>query len=362
MSEWNPQVVKIEKAEKHSDADTLSVYTVLGDYPVIDKLDKYRVGDLVGYLPIDTIVPDTIDYYFLCPQAYEKQENKADKPKAIGPKYPLGMVPERYRTIKAKKLRGVYSMGMLVKAPAELKEGDSIVEPLGLKKVEEEAEENIPAFKRMRGSNAESPPKGWTIPYYDIEGVRKYLSCFQDSEEVVLMEKVHGSNASFCHDGEKLWCKSRLWFKKQDPTDPWWDIAIRYDLENKLAKFPHMAFFGELYGLVKHFPYDAEIVEGKRHSKLRFFDIYDTKAMRWIDYDDCVRMVKEAGLEMMPELYRGLWKGKEEMYPYAEGLTTMGGRHVREGFVVKSVRNRYEPKLNSRLILKLHGEGFNLAK
>lgn len=362
MSDWNPQVVKIEKIEKHPDADVLDIATVLGDYPVIVKRGEYQVGDLAAYISIDTIVPDTEAYYFLCPQAYEKQENKSEKPKLLGPKYSLGMVPERYRTIRAKKLRGVYSQGLIVKAPEGMNIGDSVVETLGLKKVEEEEEDNVPAFKKMRGSNAESPPKGWVVPYYDIEGLRKYLSCFIEGEEVVLMEKVHGRNSSFCHDGEKLWCKSRSWFKKQDPIDPWWDVAIRYDLENKLSKFPHMAFFSELYGLVKNFPYDTEVVEGKRQSKIRFFDVYDTKAMRWLDYDDCVRMVKDAGLEMMPELYRGAWKGKEGMYPYAEGKTLLGERHVREGFVIKSVRNRFEPKLNTRLILKLVGEGYNLAK
>jgi RNA ligase (TIGR02306 family) len=365
MSEWNPQIVKIEKVALHAGADTLAIYTVLNDYPVIDKIGKYQVGDLAGYLPVETIVPDTEQFYFLCPQNYEKYvgEDGAGKQRPTGPKFPLGLVPERSRRLKAKKLRGVYSMGLLVMAPDGMNEGDSLIEVLGLIKFEEEEEENIPGVHKMRGSNAEAPPKGWVIPHYDIEGLRKYLPCLIEGEEVVLTEKLHGSSSSFTHDGERLWVKSRNWFKKRDEVvDPWWNIAIRYELESKLSKFPMMAFFGELHSQVKGFPYDSEIIEGKRQTKMRFFDVYDVKKMSWLDYDDCVAMVKEAGLDMVPVLYRGPWLGKDKMYPYAEGLTTLGGRHIREGFVVKTVKERYEPKLNSRLTLKLVGEGYSLQK
>lgn len=50
------------------------------------------------------------------------------------------------------------------------------------------------------------------------------------------------------------------------------------------------------------------------------------------------------------------------MYPYAEGLTTLGGRHIREGWVLNTLVERYEPKLDSRMQVKLVGEGYNLQK
>jgi tRNA-binding EMAP/Myf-like protein len=193
MSEFNPQVVLIEKVEKHPFADALSIVTVLGDYPVVTKLDQFKVGDIAGYIPIDSIVPDTDEYYFLSPKAYEKyEENGEIKQRQTGNKYAVGSVPEKYRIIKAKKIRNIYSQGMLVSAPANLNIGDSIAEILGLKKFEEEEEDNIPNAKRMRGGNAASPPKGWSIPYYDINGLRKYVKCLLPDEEVVVSEKIHG--------------------------------------------------------------------------------------------------------------------------------------------------------------------------
>ncbi len=364
MSDWFPQVVKVEQVINHPNADALDVVTVLGDYPVIVKRGEYKAGDLACYIPIDSIVPDIQDYYFLCPKTYEKyEENGEVKQRQVGLKYPVGSVPEKYRVIKAKKIRNVYSQGMLVAVPnCSLSLGDSVVEILSLTKWEEVEEDNIPNAKRMRGGNAEKAPEGWSIPYYDIEGLRKYIACLNVDEEIVLTEKLHGSNASFCHDGERLWVKSRNFYKKMDPDDSWWDIAIRYDLESKLSKFPNYVFFGEIYGQVKGFRYDCEIIDGKMPTKIRFFDIWDVKMCRYVDYDQFITMISSLELLPTPELYRGVWKGKEEMYPYAEGLTTLGGKHIREGFVLRTVKERFEPKLNSRMQVKLVGEAYNLQK
>lgn len=375
MSDWQPQVVLIEKVEKHSDADALDVCTILGDYPVITKRNEYKVSDLAGYIPIDTIVPDMEQFHFLCPLNKEKYEEVegdtiVTKERILGTKYAVGSVPEKYRRIKAKRIRGTYSQGMLVSLniipayhPLELwKPGDSIVDSLSLKKWEEEEEENLPGLKKTRGTNAEKSPQGWAIPHYDIDGIRKYVDCLGDGEDIVLTEKIHGSNAGFSHDGTRLWVKSRNYYKKMDEDDMWWDIALRYDLENKLARAPHMVFFGEVYGQVKGFRYDTVIAEGRLMTKVRFFDVFNTKTMRYLDYDQRVRVITELGLDPVPELYRGVWDGKEKMYPFAEGLTTLGGKHIREGWVLNTLHERYEPRLDSRMQVKLVGEGYNLQK
>jgi hypothetical protein len=54
--------------------------------------------------------------------------------------------------------------------------------------------------------------------------------------------------------------------------------------------------------------------------------------------------------------------GKDQIYPFAEGLTTLGGKHIREGWVLNTLAERYEPKLDSRMQVKLVGEGYNLQK
>jgi RNA ligase (TIGR02306 family) len=367
LSDWAPQIVVIEKVEQHPDADTLDIATVLGDYPVIVKRGEYKMGDEAGYIPIDSIVPDTEQFYFLCPKLYEKyEENGEVKSRHIGSKYPLGLVPEKSRIIRAKKIRGIYSQGMLVSlysflgwSSEKLPVGFSIVDLIPLTKWNEPEEENLPNF---HSADVESPPKGWHIPHYDIDGIRRYLSCLLPNEEIVLTEKLHGSNAAFSHDGTRLWSKSRNLYKKMDPEDMWWDIAIRYDLKNKLKNYPGLVFFGEIHGQVSGFRYDSVVEGGQLLTRIRFFDVWDTKTMRYLDYDPMMVILKEAGLDPVPELYRGKWLGKDAMYPYAEGMTTIGGKHIREGWVLRPVQGRYEPRLDSRMIVKLVGEGYNLQK
>lgn len=375
MGDWNPQVVTIEKVAKHPDADVLDIATVLGDYPVIVKRDEYKVGDLAGYIPIDSIVPDTDQFYFLCPKAYEKYEDEAGQlqQRQLGPKYPVGSVPEKYRILKAKRIRGTYSQGMLVELPDPLpnpwpdtchqrwRAGDSLIEALDLTKWDEPEEENLPGLKKTR-TNAETAPNGWAIPHYDVDGIRKYLVCLQENEQIVLTEKIHGSNGGFSYDGERLWVKSRNFYKKQDEDDMWWDIAIRYDMENKLKAFPGLVFFGEVYGQVKGFRYDTVIAEGRLMTKFRVFDVFDTKTLRYLSYEDKVKTILEAGLDPVPELYRGPFTNKADIYSYAEGMSTLNPKHIREGFVLNTLIERYEPKLDGRLQFKLVGEGYNLQK
>ena len=366
MSEWFPQVVKIEKIEKHPNADNLSICYVLGDYPVIIKTGQYNVGDLVGYVLIDSIVPDTEQFYFLCPQAYEKYEEDSEiKTRPLGPKYPVGSVPEKNRIIKAKKIRSIYSMGLLVDCPEGMNEGDSIVDYFGLKKWVEEVDDDVVfanAKHKNKGANAAKPPTGWNILYYDVEGIRKYLNCFLPNEEIVLLEKINGSNSGFCFDGNKLWVKSRNYYKRTDEADLWWDAALRYDLENRLSKFPMMVFYGELTGTVKRFRYDAEIINGSLQTKLYFFDIYDVSKSRYLDYEDSISIIKEVGLNPVPEIYKGPWLGKDVMYPLAEGKTLTGGNNIREGWVMKPLKERFESRLGGRWQGKLISEAYTLSK
>ena len=362
MSDWHPEIVVIKNIIHHPNADRLDIAMVF-DYPVIVKRDEYKAGDIAAYIPIDSIVPDIEAYHFLSPKDYERyEENGEIKQKITGPRYQVGSVPEKYRIIKAKRILNVYSQGMLVPAPDGLKVGDSVVEVLNLKKWEEPEQEENFITPNMRGANAASPPKGWSIPYYDIEGIRKYLSCLNDGEEVIICEKLNGSNSSFVYDGEKLWVKSRNYYKKLDEEDMWWNLALRLDLEKKLAKYPMMVLFGECAGQVKGFKYDAEIVNGKLNTKLYCFDIYNLNTKKYLDYDEFKTIVIDLGLDLAPELYRGPWKSKEEMFPYAEGQSVLNPKVIREGFVVKPVINRYESRLDSRLIFKLIGEGYNLKK
>ena len=375
MSEWRPAIVKIEKVVKHPDADRLDICYVLGDYPVITRLGEFKVGDLASYCQVDTVLPDTEQFHFLSPVKYETYiEDGVNKNRAIGKKYEVGSVPEKNRILKAKKIVGIFSMGLLFSPIPGLVEGDSIVEAMDLKKWEEQEEDLINGPK-LRGANAEKEPKHFTVPYYDIESVRKYgylldaaeANPFKEQEartakEVVIREKIHGANLMALHDGERLYVKSRNFFKKESEVDSWWEAATNEGLKEKLAKYPFYAFFGELIGLVKGFRYDTQIIDGKLKTKVKFFDIYDTKNKRYLDDAEFQRICDELNLDTAPVLYTGTWLGIDVMRKYAEGQSQLNVKHIREGFVVKPPAEEYSFKLQGRLMLKLVGEAYSLSK
>jgi RNA ligase (TIGR02306 family) len=347
MSEFleNAKVVLIEKIENHPNADRLDIAYVNSNYPVIVKRDEYKVGDKCSYIPVDSVVPDTSDFYFLV--------NNKDK-------YPPGSVPESKRMIKAKKIRDVFSMGLIFPCPNGFNVGDSIIEHFGLTKMIEEEEENIPQVNGKPNTKGQDKkkPKTWDSPHYDIDSLRKFYNLLVElNQQVTISEKLNGCNASYTHDSVELWVKSRNFFKKSNEEkqkeinkklieegrepitidgneDQWWDIAVRFNLSEKLAKYPMMTFFGECYGQVGKFPYDKRPGE---YSRIRFFDIYSQTEHRYLNHDEFIHIMNDLELDYAPVLYTGDLPTFEELEKLADGMTLLGGKNIREGIVVKTL-------------------------
>lgn len=324
MSEWTPIVVKLDKIGKHPNADTLQICTVLGGYTCIFKEGRFKPGDLASFIPVDTIVSDNPEFDYL----------------------------KDHKRIRASRLRGIFSLGVLAAPPPDAKEGDSVVEFYGLKKHEYDEE------KPDHTSDNEAGPKGLVVPYYDLNAVRRYQRLLTEGEEVVITEKLDGCNAAFLHDGERLWVKSRSHFKKEDVNNLWWKAAYNYELSAKLAKHPNKVFFCELYGQVGGFPYDCQVIKNQRQPKLRFFDICDAKTQVFADWSDMQETVQALGLEVVPLLFVGPWN--KELWNLADGKSTIGD-HIREGFVVRPVKERVDTHAG-RVILKIKGETYMIKK
>ena len=59
MSSLIIEVCKIEKIEKHPNADRLSIVTIKGQQCIV-SLEQYAQGDLVVFCPPDSLIPDDI--------------------------------------------------------------------------------------------------------------------------------------------------------------------------------------------------------------------------------------------------------------------------------------------------------------
>ncbi|MCI0564859.1 MAG: hypothetical protein MN733_40855, partial [Nitrososphaera sp.] len=286
MSTFKVEVVKLPPFTRHPNADTLCV-TQIFSYPVIfsDK-EGYKEGDLVAYVPVDAVVPLTAQWAFL-----------GDS--------------ERSHRIKAKKLRGIFSMGLLTRPPEGSNVGDDAATALGILKYEQ------PEAAIMGEEN--EPDPGFIPRYTDIEGYRRYPHILKDGEPVILMEKIHGCNlrATFHTETDRLWMGSHRAIKKPDPNNLWWKVADRFYLESKLKLAPDKIFYGEVFGQVQDLKYDA----GKDEFLLRFFDVYDIATGRYLDWAEASEIIRNIGLIPVPELYEGPWS--TDLLALAEGKSTI---------------------------------------
>lgn len=334
-TEHNVTVTRLGDIIKHENADTLGITEVDGR-PCVVRLGEWSPGDLAVYVPIDSIVP-TKDprFAFL-----------SDKAKADG----------GYR-VKALRLRGTFSMGLLVRPDADMSEGDDVTEHLGITVYEPDAGRNGshgPGGSFL-SSGAEKGPG--VLPVYDVESARKYRHLLNDGEDVVLTEKIHGANARFVWHDDRLWAASRNQFKAPSETDLWWTLANRYNLA-RLADFPGIALYGEAFGQVQDLKYGAD------DHRLVLFDALDIRTRRWLDYDAFLALAATLDIPTAPELHRGPWSADAwpTMKALAEGPTLLGmGAHVREGWVLRPTMERYDHRLG-RVQMKLHGEGFLTRK
>lgn len=325
-TEHDVRVVRIGEIRKHDNADTLGITEVDGR-PCIVRLGEYAPGDLAVYVPIDS----------LCPVADPRFAFLGDKHKQDA--------QGRCR-LRAARLRGVFSMGLLVKPGADMAEGDEVRARMGI---------GVYEPGEAYGLSPDAEPDPGFLPVYDIESARKWApTVLTEGEEVVLTEKIHGANARFAWHRDRLWCASRNRYPKQAAGEMWWTVADRLGLADKLRDVcPGVALYGEVYGQVQDLKY------GRNGAHLVLFDALDIATRRWLDVDEFLRLADRLHLPAVPILYRGPWAaGLADMAEGESALARASGvSHVREGWVLRPVMERVHPSLG-RVILKRHGEGF----
>jgi len=350
MSDWAPIVYRLGKIDPLPNSDFLEITTVLGEYPVILKKGQYKEGQLVSFIPYDTVVPDIDIFYFLAPPV--KKNSNGD---IITPSPPIGHVPQSRRTIKAKRIRDTYSEGIIVDAPPGFNEGDSIIDFFGLKK--RIYEEELPE-KGIQ--NNESNPKTFNLSKYDLEGFAHYRYAFENGEDVLITEKIEGENCSFTYAEDRLWVKSRNFFKKNEEGSHWYDVPNRLCIEEKLKEFPMLAVYVELYGGIKGWKYDCQVINGRIQRKVRIFDIFDINKKQFLEWNKITEIAEKLDIETVPILFHGKWNNDRTLHELAEGNSTIGSC-VKEGWVMRSIPEQYHSRLG-RKIVKLKGRDYKLIK
>lgn len=301
----------------HPNADSLSVVTVHDGYQAIVRTADW-IGRTVGaYAPPDSVVP-------------------------------AGLVPGIEGRIRAIRLRGLISEGLLLPAPDGAAVGDDVATVLGITHYD-------PPLQTAGGDEA-SAPGGPFIPCYDVEAARRYGAALTIGERVIATEKIHGANARFTFRNGEMHAGSRTAWKSQ--TDErarpvlWW-AALRAHPEVRewCEANPGWVLFGEVYGQVQDLRY------GRSDARIVIFDVFDGR--RFLSHDEA----RAAGpaLPWVPTLYDGPLVSLDALAAYAEGPSVLaashGAEHVREGCVVRPSDERQHDAAG-RVVLKFIGRDY----
>lgn len=374
MSEFKVLVHRIE-IEEHPNADAIEL-AIVGGYRSIVQKGDFKTGDLAVYIPEQAIVPEwLIEQLGLTGRLAGKAKNR----------------------VKAIKLRGVLSQGLIVGLWGEfdrngdiigsnwgliantdkgytrmdVAEGDDVTEFLGITKWEP----RIPSSMSGQVVNA----VGKTLRY-DIENVKNFPDTLQDGEEVVFTEKLHGTWACFGFympfdpivTSKGFSTKGQVFTLGEENAGNLY-VKMYNSVGNHLVDFILQSTMGSaVYVLGEIFGRGVQDLHyGLANPQFRVFDIFiggqNTDPINtgaYVSYDVMRDLVSEAnlsylgktgdalGVETVPELYRGPYS-MEVMEKYTDGKETVSGKsdNVREGIVMRPVVERREPELG-RVILK----------
>jgi len=361
------------KIESHSNADTLEIARI-GDYRSIVRKGDFRDGDHCAYIPEGAVLPDDL----IAEMGLTGRLAGADK-----------------NRVKAVKLRGVLSQGLVYPARKGWRNGQDVAPELGIWKYEPV----VPA-----GFSGEIMSVGGRRTlHYDIENFKKLPDVFREGEEVVFTEKLHGTFAMFGVMGEdnllpgpfskepdaqpdedNSYFEARvviaskgvgakgLAFKYPNrPSHPNWNniycrTARTFDLvpsvEEVFGLEKTVFLLGEIFG-----PGVQDLNYGLSKPEFRIFDIYvgNPGEGRYLGSTELDQKCQELDIPRVPVLYRGPFS-REVLDLWTNGKETIsGGSHVREGVVIRTAQERvagFDLPCYDRAQLKSVSEGYLLRK
>ena len=361
------------KIENHPGADNLEIARI-GDYRSIIRKGHIRDGDHCAYIPEGAVLPvELIAEMGLTGRLSGSEKNR----------------------VKAVKLRGVLSQGLVFPARKGWRKGQNVAAELGIWKYEPV----VPA-----GFQGELMSVGGRRTLnYDIENFKKLPDVFRQGEEVVFTEKLHGTFAMFGVMGEdnllpgpftrnsdhqpdedNSYFEARLVIASKgvaakglafrvplQQSHPNWNniycrTARTFDLvpsvEEVFGLEKTVFLLGEIFG-----PGVQDLNYGLSKPEFRIFDIYvgNPGEGRYLGSTELDQKCLALGIPRVPVLYRGPFS-KEVLDLWTNGKETISdGKHVREGIVIRTAEERvagFDLPCYDRAQLKSVSEGYLLRK
>ena len=355
--------IKSVVVEDHPNADALEIAVIEG-YQCIVRKGIYKDGDLVAYIPEDSVMPE-------------------DMIKELGLS---GMLAgSKKNRVKAIKLRGVLSQGIVYPVTgeklknAQYKIGQDVKDLLGVVKY-------VPIVPTHMEGEIEHA-SGMTI-HYDIENLQKFVDVMKGMT-VMVTEKIHGTWCCFGWNPE--WPgryivtskgmsakgmvlklnesnENNLYVKTFNERKEDFDRLHRFCVSNSIMSESEPFYvIGEIYGKgVQDLGY------GKPKGTFAVFDVYIGKPRlgAYLPLGDAKELIIDhSNFEFVPVLVDSMiYDGLDEIQQVAEMNSSLDTTQIMEGVVVcarehghmndKNLIRQFGNNVPERLVLKLKSERY----
>jgi RNA ligase (TIGR02306 family) len=317
-------------------------------FEVVVRKNIYHEGQLVVYVPVDSVFSPEIEHLCFPPGSKMKLNNSR---------------------LRQARIQGFPSQGMIIGPEVLIKYGITVdnieLEKdlqtlLGISKYEPPVKvHETRAEKRIR--KRDSNPH-----FHQYNGVSniKWSPDYFEGKEVVVQEKLHGSNVRAGYlpaVANTFWRKVKKFFGRLPEFEYVWGSNLRqlqqmksfkgyYDKDvykmsldsvNAFSKLKEgETIFGEVIGqgIQKNYHY------GHKDPTFVLFDVkvlQEDGSHKWLDPEEVETYAKERGFPFVPVLYKGIWD-KEKVEATVSGSSIYYPKHaVREGVVIK-LRKDYD--------------------
>lgn len=340
-SELTVPITEIKELRAHPDADRLELATVLGWQLVVGK-GLYSEGQRIIYVPPDSVMP-------------EKLSDELDITKFLS-----------NGRVRQAKLRGEPSFGATV--PLDIAErygvdpnlplGTNVATELGITKYE-------PPVRPQAGDAVAE--NALFQRYTSISNIRNFPDVITDQEEVILTEKIHGTN---CRVGiiEGDFVAGSHGLQRKEPeniedfkTNLYWFPLSLKEVRNMLIHIneggaKQVILYGETFGKVQK-KYNYGIPNG---IGFRAFDLFVDG--RYLDYKDFYNYCERFNVPTVPLIGAGFYSYQavvDKVESYAS--STLDESHPIEGAVIKPMVERHDPKIG-RVVLKYISNAYLFGK
>lgn len=310
----------------------------------VAKKGDFQHDDLAVYIEISTVLPEHPVFEFMRPRKFKVKT---------------------MRFLKTTLSQGLVMPVSILKEflpPGDeffvVSRGDDVSELLGVKRYDPEAMDN-----RTGGEQLGSFPEH-ILPKTDQERIQSspfLLERMKEVEDVVATLKIDGTSSTFYFEDGVLHACGRNIEHRPGNGSVYWKVAAKYNLEQILREYPHIAIQGEIAA-----PGIQKNRLGLKEPELFVFGVWDRRINNFYPYANMKSWCQNVGLQPVPAVHS--WHYGEFENETIDSLLELakgnykGTNNAREGLVIRPLYAAlFDHRLGAALSFKVINNDYLLG-